>query len=331
MSNIALPTVFLLLCLLPGYIVINSYNRSEGANLNYSPFTETSARAIIYAALFQFIWVLACSLLDGKIGLRGINFPFIAQFLTGQARIDDPETAAFIQPGRIFFYFISQYLMAFALGHGGRFLVISQNLDWVQESRYPRIQQFMAFLFSYHMPWFNLLKGRNQTAHDTRGVEQEIAGLLGYLKQILPDKWQDTLRYGIAPKLNLEAIIDDLITVLDDADAAKKRKTIYGYVKTTCAGVIETDGEDYIIKGGIDNFYYDSKGALDRILLRNAEKRKYASPVQFTPIEGDLLVVKYSSLKSLNIAYENLLLTHARAVAKYCAEDLKLAQAEDSE
>jgi hypothetical protein len=90
------------------------------------------------------------------------------------------------------------------------------------------------------------------------------------------------------------------------------------------AGVVTVGGNSYVYQGFLDEYFLDEQGQLDRLVLKQAERRlladdKYlpeksaldnglqeiASPFtsRFYPIEGEYFVLRYSEITTLNIRY----------------------------
>ncbi|PHZ85029.1 hypothetical protein [Paremcibacter congregatus] len=316
MGSIALPAVIFMLSLLPGYILINAYNRAEGAPLNYAPFAVTTTKAIIYAAFFHLVWFAICHALHGVGFIHRVDINSLAALMMG--RYDHIDLQNTMQPLPIFLYFMSQYLVALLLGHVTQYFVLKHNLDWAEGEKPTASQKILAFFFSFDMPWFNLLKGRDQNIRSGRLTALEIRDLLGVLTS--KDKWKDSL-HTIGKYLKIEHAITDIIKVLEAENPNTHKNTLADYIQVSCDVVTDINNESYILKGYIDDFYFDSNGLLDRIILRGASKRRYRSRLPFTPILGDLFVLKYADLKSLNIQYENLLLNYAELIAGLLAAD----------
>ncbi len=90
-------------------------------------------------------------------------------------------------------------------------------------------------------------------------------------------------------------------------------RSIQGY--TYVSAVVEQGGIAYIYWGYLHKFYFDKAGALDRIVLTHAKRRRLdqdkADPavksadddVRFYPISGDYLVLRYAQVHTLNIEY----------------------------
>ncbi|MEZ4699782.1 MAG: hypothetical protein R2834_05595 [Rhodothermales bacterium] len=90
-------------------------------------------------------------------------------------------------------------------------------------------------------------------------------------------------------------------------------RSIQGY--TYVSAVVEQGGIAYIYWGYLHKFYFDKAGALDRIVLTHAKRRRLEqdkpdplvkSPdndARFYPISGDYLVLRYAHIHTLNVEY----------------------------
>ena len=79
------------------------------------------------------------------------------------------------------------------------------------------------------------------------------------------------------------------------------------------AAATEAGGEAFLYQGLLEEFYYDSAGHLDRIVLSETSRRHLADDrkpsdardedARFYTIEGDYVVIPMSEVKNLNIRY----------------------------
>lgn len=81
--------------------------------------------------------------------------------------------------------------------------------------------------------------------------------------------------------------------------------------------VIEQGGGPILYWGDLTDFFFDTNGALESIVLQSAQRRRFnsdedrqeggaATPVddeRFYPIRGDYLVIRYADVKTLNLEY----------------------------
>lgn len=88
-----------------------------------------------------------------------------------------------------------------------------------------------------------------------------------------------------------------------------------GFVIIIISAIMEVAGQGYLYRGELEDFYFDKDGGLDRLVLRNASRRKIEddktpknSPIEkrFYPIDGVYFVLKYSQIKNLNVQFLEL-------------------------
>lgn len=80
------------------------------------------------------------------------------------------------------------------------------------------------------------------------------------------------------------------------------------------SGIVEVAKEAVLYVGVLDDFYFDSEGQLDRLILQKVSRRPLASdkPMdgsgshRFYPIDGDNFVLRYSEAITLNVQYVKL-------------------------
>ena len=79
--------------------------------------------------------------------------------------------------------------------------------------------------------------------------------------------------------------------------------------------IVEVAKEAVLYVGVLDDFYFDSNGQLDRLILQNVMRRPIARDKpgvddsdalqvdRFYPIDGDNFVIRYSEMVTLNVQY----------------------------
>jgi hypothetical protein len=89
---------------------------------------------------------------------------------------------------------------------------------------------------------------------------------------------------------------------------------------TTVAAVVEFKEASYLYTGVLDGYEVDEHGQLDRLLLVQAQRRKFErdreydataktyeeDKTRFYPISGDVFVLRYDDVKTLNVTYLSL-------------------------
>lgn len=81
-------------------------------------------------------------------------------------------------------------------------------------------------------------------------------------------------------------------------------------IKLSC--LVESKNTAFLYYGVLEDFYLDSSGQLDRVVLSGAMRRPIesdepeqspASPNRFYEVKGDRLILKYEDIKNINIEY----------------------------
>ncbi|MCK8123867.1 hypothetical protein MTF66_02575 [Pseudoalteromonas sp. 2CM39R] len=80
-------------------------------------------------------------------------------------------------------------------------------------------------------------------------------------------------------------------------------------IKLSC--LVESKNTAFLYYGLLEDFYLDSNGQLDRVVLSDAMRRpiesddgsQSSSPQRFYEIKGDRLMLKYEDIKNINIEY----------------------------
>ncbi|WP_338770723.1 DUF6338 family protein [Massilia sp. METH4] len=82
------------------------------------------------------------------------------------------------------------------------------------------------------------------------------------------------------------------------------------------AAIVEVGKEAMLYSGVLDNFYFDSEGQLDRLVLQGVSRRPLSkdkpadeagtTDTRFYPIDGDSFVLRYSEMITLNVQYVHL-------------------------
>jgi hypothetical protein len=89
------------------------------------------------------------------------------------------------------------------------------------------------------------------------------------------------------------------------------------------SAIVEVSKEAVLYVGVLDDFYFDSEGKLDRLILQKVSRRPIASDKpatqpadgqneqRFYPIDGDNFVLRYSEAITLNVQYVKLTATES--------------------
>lgn len=100
--------------------------------------------------------------------------------------------------------------------------------------------------------------------------------------------------------------------LLTDADFSKKEEPDFIVI----SAIIDVSGAPVLYMGVLDEFFVDSEGNLDRMILQRVARRSISSHKLSTPddestacfyqIEGDYFVLRYSETITLNVEYVRL-------------------------
>lgn len=96
----------------------------------------------------------------------------------------------------------------------------------------------------------------------------------------------------------------------------KRIDTILDTTNVCISAIVDHNSNQYIYWGYVSNFYFNKKGELDRIFLKNTHRRNLNNDKEdntkttrppndkrFYKIHGDFVIFKYSDLKTLNVHY----------------------------
>lgn len=237
--NIAFPAFFLLALVLPGFIFLSSFSRSENTKLDHRAFDSSSASALFIAAFLNAVWVYLAS----SFG-KPVDFELIIKLITG-AKLSDTDTSQLASSvPEVWQYFVSIFFSSWLLGN--LFQVAVTYL-------FPYKDSFFAF----DTPWYYELKGFLSKEKDAQLIE--------------------------------------LSCLCDNKDGS------------------------YLYYGILVDFYLDTNGQLDRLVLSNVYRRKmsdddedsngagHAKPKEFDQryykVRGDRLILKYNEISNINIEY----------------------------
>lgn len=249
--NVALPAIVIFFVLLPGFIIRTRLKRAERTSLDFSPFGEVVAEAVVWSVLAHCVWILL-----SYLGMGQVFQPLVlVRLLSGAVTIQESATFAFAASfWWITFYFVSLLLAAFAFPIAARAIITKYRLD--------RSASRFSYIFRFHnAPWYYLLTGADFAENE-------------------------------AP---------DLVLI---------------------SAIVEVAKEAVLYVGVLDEFYVDSEGQLDRLVLQNVARRPLSKDkpaaessenansdtgaVRFYEVDGDSFVLRYSEAITLNIQYVRL-------------------------
>jgi hypothetical protein len=244
--NVALPALIAFFILLPGFIFRTNLKRAERTSLDFSPFGQIVAEAILWALVLHLIWLWLSLIVFGH------QFePIVLMKLLSSAAPAQSEAADAV--GRQFNW-ISAY---FATQISVSYLVPKIVRSVISHFRLDRADAPFSALFRFHQaPWYYLLTGADFKAED-------------------------------AP---------DIIVV---------------------SAIVEVGKEAVLYVGILDEFYVDTEGQLDRMVLQSVARRPISADKhtvspdsdpgsRFYDVDGDSFVLRYGEAITLNIQYVRL-------------------------
>lgn len=245
--NVALPALVVFLVLLPGFILRSQFKRAERTSLDYSPFGQVVAEAVLWALSIHIIWL---TLSYGIFG-RYVDAAVFLKLLSSDAPSQVKATEAVaLQANWITAYFVTLLLGSYLLPKGARYIITKYRLDRINS-------RASASLRFHQAPWYYLLTG---------------------------------------------------------ADFEKDNEPDF----ISISAIVNVAGEPFLYNGVLDEFFVDSEGNLDRLVLEQVMRRPMAADKatdskdagiaapRFYQVDGDYFVLRYSEAITLNIQYIKL-------------------------
>ena len=160
--NIALSAILLLLLILPGFVFLKAFERTENTSIERRPFDVSSASALLIAVIIHFALLLAT-----PISGYHVDFSLFLKFLLGAEF--SPEELEVVVNSRtlIATYFLVSMILPYLLGK------ISQKVVFY-------FNPYKGSLLSFETPWYYELKGKISRDTDQEYIKfscvQEIDG-----------------------------------------------------------------------------------------------------------------------------------------------------------
>lgn len=244
--NLALPALVAFLLLLPGFIFRARLKRAEQTSLDFSPFGQVAAAAILWALFAHFCWLFLSSIVFSQRFDPAVLLNMLSSAPAAQA-----EAIAIIgrEFGWISAYFASLLIASIVVPEIFRYVITKYRLD--------RHGNRFGAVFRFHdAPWYYLLTGAD------------------FAKDDEPDF----------------IVISAIVEVAKDA---------------------------VLYVGVLDDFFFDSNGKLDRLILQGVARRPLSADKnkseteevvadRFYEIDGDSFVLRYEDVKTLNVQYVKL-------------------------
>lgn len=154
--NVALPALIVFLLLLPGFIIRTRLKRAERSSLDFSPFSQVVAEAVLWSLLAHLLWLV----LSAAVFKQHFE-PLVLMKLLSSAPQSQTDAALSVANrfNWIGSYFVSLFLASFLLPALVRWVTSKYRLD--------RSGAPLAFLFRFHdAPWYYLLTGADFAEED---------------------------------------------------------------------------------------------------------------------------------------------------------------------
>ncbi len=240
----AVSALFLLVLLLPGFILQTSYTKGFwrwNSPTTTRPITEQIPTGIVTASVLHIIWASACAWLGYPINLSALTMFLLGAYGHDEEFFRTTLNSLTDHPYKVFIYFISLYMGSAFLGYLSHFLVRKWKLD-----RRTRILRF-------NNEWFYLLSGEITQFKEFPEDLGKVDGV--YLTTIVHHSGKDYLYRGIVADFffdksgNLDRV---LLTLAHRRDLSADRELDQEF------------GQDEV-----DNRYYNVEG--DYFILRYSE------------------------------------------------------------
>ena len=154
--NIALPALIAFLLLLPGFIFRTRLKRAERTSLDFSPFGQVVAEAVLWSLLAHLTWLALSAILFGQ------RFkPLVLMKLLSSAPLSQADASADVAGSFewIAIYFVSLFVASFLIPTILRSTISRYRLD--------RSTSPWGSVFRFHeAPWYYLLSGADFSDDD---------------------------------------------------------------------------------------------------------------------------------------------------------------------
>lgn len=147
--NVALPALIVFFLLLPGFIFRTNLKRAERTSLDFSPFGQVAAEAILWALVLHLLWLCVSHLFFKHDFEPVVLMKLLSSAPAIQAEASDAVGRQF---NWIAAYFATLICVAFALPKFVRYVISRYRLD--------RADAPLSAVFRFHQaPWYYLLTG----------------------------------------------------------------------------------------------------------------------------------------------------------------------------
>ena len=230
----AVSAIFLLILLLPGFILQTAYTKGFwrwNSPTSARSLTEQVPAGIVLASILHALWSSAAAVAGYPVDLRSVLMLLTGAYGHEQIYFESALTALTNNPYKIFFYFATLCSFAAIIGYVSHFAVRQLGLD-----RSTRILRF-------NNQWFYLLSGEITQFKGSPHIDQEVDGVL--LTTIVHHAEADYLYRGLVADFffDKEGYLDRVLLTLT------ARRKLSDDRKTEEAGSPESEARYYDIEG----------------------------------------------------------------------------------
>lgn len=158
--NVALPALIAFFLLLPGFILRTQLKRAERTSLDFSPFGQVVAEAVVWSLSAHSIWLF----LSYQLANKAFEPLVLIKLLSGAVTVQESAAASVASSFNwIAAYFISLLIASFLFPKLLRSAIMKYRLD--------RSASRFSSIFRFHdAPWYYLLTGADFAEEDVPGL-----------------------------------------------------------------------------------------------------------------------------------------------------------------
>jgi len=279
---VAFPALVTLQLVLPGVVFYYFYRTGTWTSpVTFSTVTEEIAFGLVFAPPVHLLWIALLCVADfiPHVTAPEIDFSALIRLISGRIENSDAAIGAVANhPYAVSGYFLGVNAISVLSGLGFHALVRGQYLDHI--FRFLRFDNEWYYILRCEAPLF---------------ARSHIGAAPWETEGSLFERWGK--KRAAAEQLasaNLQAYI---------------------------TAIIDYQGEAVLYRGILTNFYFDNSGNLDRLVLRETYRRELSddasieeqvmptdmeSSSRYYPIKGDLFVLRYSEVRTVNVEYFQL-------------------------
>lgn len=286
--DLAVSSVILILLLLPALFLRTFIIRSDSLENPLDTSIKTETGIIFLIAIIQHLFGLIIINLNGTFQIYFDQFYYI---LSGEP--DKINDAILNYSLSLFLYYtLFQISLGIAFAVGAKRLILRYYLD-------------IHFKFlPISNEWDQVLSGRIWEYDRIMKINSSIKDLRKFQKDVISN-----VSGNIAlTKTEKKEIRKQIHQEIKELKKTRRIPPIYNYVEIDV--LVNTASGDMIYKGRVFKYYLGKDNTLDKIVLKDAFRRKFidvkdetSKKIGFYEFESKLFVIKYSEIKNLNVRY----------------------------